>query len=60
VEHRGGGKISVEKPTVSRETVEGWRFPFENGSFHVQRTLGVFRDCDLSRSAALEPLFEAV
>jgi hypothetical protein len=42
VEHRVDGGISVEKPAVSRGTVEAWRFSFENEMFHVEHTLGVF------------------
>jgi len=42
VEHGVDGGISVEKPAVSRGTVEAWRFPLETEMFHVEHTLGVF------------------
>jgi hypothetical protein len=41
VEHRGGGKISVEKGhcfTWNGRSAEIFR---ENGSFHVEATLGI-------------------
>jgi hypothetical protein len=59
VEHRVGGRISVEKPAVSRGTVEAWRLSLEDGTFHVEHTFGVFPRLRLISIGCLEPLFEA-
>jgi hypothetical protein len=59
VEHRGGD-ISVEKHIVPRGTVHMRECPAQNHRSKPNTRSEVARDCDLSRLAALEYLFEAV